>query len=115
MLVRVLDSANKYIEHIIIWFYDTYGIHITGSEAVQFAINTTDVEESLRVNPLKYRVSTKLPTSRYRIDTKASNKLRQILAASFGDVDTRDEVILSSIIVHRSITLPIKKSGGRPD
>lgn len=115
MLVRVLDSANRYVEHIIAWFYNVYGIHITGDEAVQFAINTTDTEESLRINPLKYRVSTKLPTTRYRIDKKAADKLRQILANSFGDVDTRDEVILSSIIVHRSITLPIKKSGGQPD
>lgn len=115
MLVRVLDSANKHIEYIIAWFYDTYGIRITGAEAIQFAVHTTDTEQSLRLNPIKYKVGTRLPTTRYRIDKRASDKLGALFAASFGDVGTKDEVILTSIVVNRSMTLPIKKSGGRPD
>lgn len=109
-VVRVLDTGINSLAYIRRWFEETYGITITASQAVEFAIHTVDVQTATKLLKITHAVATKLPSHRIRINERSWKRLGAICENSWGLIGTNDETIITAIVMCRASTLPIKKA-----
>ena len=105
--LEYFSTVDGEVETIVKWFYDTYGIEIRNSQAVEFALY------SLRdINRLVFDSTFKRKNANYLVHKRQVNTIRDYssaLQAIMKDVDGiglgRADVV-SAVIAWRAVTLP---------